>query len=411
MGKKNKYFEILYYQDNELHKVTAAFTQKEEIIQHYQKSHAIIIKITELQKTTHHDKANFLLLYPYKHLNLNEWILFFYKFSLMLDSGIPLYTLLQNISHTHQSRTKIIATDILNALEQGKSLAHGFEKYRQEIGDLGIALIEVGEKSGHLSSLLMLLVKHLKRKQENYKKIKNSLIYPSFLIFAMILALGIIIGFLLPKFKELFESFNKELPLITKFLFQLENIFSVYALYLCALLFLLYIIYILYFKNHKSFRMFIDKTLLKIPIVCTVLNTNYLYFYFSTIQILFQSGFPLDATLKLSSKSISNYFLRDTLYQILIHINQGCSLYESMKKINIFDHTILELIKTGELSGELEKIMSVITIIYEEESKQQETRITALIEPTITAIMAFFVLILALGIFMPLWDLNSGYVF
>lgn len=392
-------FEIIYSQNDVLHTTEFQAESRESAIQHFKQNQNIqLIKITQIAT-----KRSPLFC---KTLSTKELSIVFYQFAILLNAAIPLRNLLESLAQYPHPKVQAMFAHVLRAVQNGQQLCDGFAPFRKELG-IGIELIALGEKSGNLPQTLLLFVDFLRNKEQNQKRLLNALAYPIFLFIAIIAALFIIIGFLLPQFESLFMSFNKQLPPLTQFLFSLQILITPlflagYAISSCAIV----LFWILLRQNETLNRSF-DAFLLRIPFIGNLLRAQHLFFYFSTMKLLFAAGFVLDNVLDLCTKTCANSALRARLAMIPTYLKQGQTLSDSMQHVHIFTPIVLALIAAAQKSGEMEKMLHTAAELYGSESAHKQAQLLALIEPLITCLMAGVVLLIALGVFLPLWELNA----
>lgn len=392
-------FEIIYRQNGILHTTELQAKNREHAIQSFKQDQNIqLIKITPIQP-----KQTPLFMRPLRTKDLS---IVFYQFAILLNAAIPLRNLLQSLANYPHPRIKIMFQQALKSVQNGQQLRDGFAPFRKELG-IGLELIALGEKSGNLVSVLLLFVEFLRAKEQNHQRLISALAYPLFLLFAIIGALFVIIGFLLPQFENLFASFNKQLPPLTQFLFSLQILTTPLFLIGYAVIIATIILFLALTHKSETLQKILDSILLRLPFVGNLLRAQHLFFYFTTLKLLLGAGFVLDNALVLCTKTCPNFALRAKLESVLSYLKQGHSLCDSMRHSCVFEPIVLELITAAELSGEMEKMFQTAAALYETQSSQKQARLLALIEPLMTCLMAGVVLLIALGVFLPLWELNS----
>ncbi|RAX56851.1 hypothetical protein CCZ01_08310 [Helicobacter monodelphidis] len=406
-----KKFEILYSLQGVQHKKVIVSENRTQAIKEFSAfPHSQIIRVTEVKKGIKDYFPASVSKLIQKRISSTDLSYVLYQFGIMLEAGISIYTTLHHIAHSSaHPKIQTIFARILEQVESGKSLADSMAEFQEEFGSLGIALVKIGEKSGNLAQMIFIFVEFLRIKNENTKKVKNALAYPLFLIASMMGAIIVMFAYVLPQFKILFQSFNKKLPTITEILFQIESVFSVTIPYVIFIATGIMVVVSIVLQKSPHLQYLKDSSILKIPILGKVILFNHMYRYFETMRLLFSSGYPFLDMISLSSEMIDNRFLKLKIQQMKEYLALGNPLKDSMQRIHIFEANILELIKVGEESGELEKMMDLSAKIYKEKAESRQKAMLASIEPILTLFLAALVLILALGIFMPMWELNSSF--
>ncbi|MDE7256130.1 MAG: type II secretion system F family protein, partial [Helicobacter sp.] len=254
----------VYSQNGVLHTIEFQAESRESAIQYFKQNHQIqLIKITQIA-------AKRRPLFR-KSLSTKELSLVFYQFAILLNAAIPLHSLLESLAQYPHPRIAAMFAHVLSAVQNGQQLRDGFAPFAKELG-IGIELIALGEKSGNLPQTLMLFVDFLRAKEQNQKRLLNALAYPLFLCVAIIGALFVIIGFLLPQFESLFMSFNKQLPPLTQFLFSLQILTTPlfllgYGIGFCVLMLLWVLL-----RQNETFQQSFDALLLRIPFIGNLLR-------------------------------------------------------------------------------------------------------------------------------------------
>lgn len=394
-------FNIIYSYDGVIANMTLEADNREKAMEYItQKPHLKVIKIEHIPR-----KQPIIM---WNKIRLKELSIVFYQFSILLNAAIPLYSILENFTHHSHPKIKAMFLHVLNTVKSGKHLSDGFAYFRHELG-IGVDLIALGEKSGNLPAVLLLFVEYLQHKEHSHNRLMNAISYPLLLAISMLVALFVIIGFLIPQLESLFHSFNKTLPPLTQFLFSLQILISPYFILFYILFFVGVLLFIILLQNNAKIRLLYDGLLLHIPFIGTLLKSQYCFFYFTTLKLLLTAGFVIDNALELCANTCQNKALRKKLDMILSHLKHGHSMSNAMRNIDTFEPIIIELIHAAELSGEMEKMLHTAADVYGAQFQQKQSQILSAIEPIMTCIMAGFVLLLALGVFLPLWELNIAY--
>lgn len=392
-------FEVVYSQNGVLHTIEFQAESRESAIQYFKQNQNVqLIKITQIPTKR-------IPLFR-KSLSTKELSIVFYQFAILLNAAIPLRSLLESLAQYPHPRVAAMFAHVLSAVQNGQQLRDGFAPFYKELG-IGIELIALGEKSGNLPQTLMLFVDFLRAKEQNQKRLLNALAYPLFLLVAIVGALFVIIGLLLPQFESLFASFNKQLPPLTQFLFSLQILTTPLFLAGYAISFCVLVLFWILLRQNATFQHAFDALLLRIPFIGNLLRAQHLFFYFSTMQLLFAAGFVLDNVLNLCTKTCANSALRAQLATIPSYLKQGHNLSDSMQHARVFAPIVLALIAAAQKSGEMEKMLRTAAELYGSEAAHKQSQLLALIEPLMTCLMAGVVLLIALGVFLPLWELNA----
>lgn len=342
-------------------------------------------------------------------VKLDDMIPAFRQMSLMLNAGISIHTTLEDlVTFSASEKLKEIFQEVLLGINSGKSLSDAFRTFEDDLGSLSISLISLGEQTGSLAHSLGMLAETLEEIRNNTVKFKKALRYPTMVIVAMILAFVALILIVIPKFKAVFESFNAELPLPTRLLLQTEYILSNYGIY--VLLGLVVFIELLRrrYRASPSFKHQVDTYILKVKLIGDIIFLHTMSQYVSSLSLLLRAGISLEEALSSGSGMTRNDFLREKFEGVSEAIKRGVGLTDAFRATEIFEPTTLQMINTGEQSGDLDQMLGVAASYYKMRYDHLIDNLSAYIEPILTAFIAVLVLMLALGIFLPMWDLAEA---
>ncbi|WP_027327323.1 type II secretion system F family protein [Helicobacter pametensis] len=326
---------------------------------------------------------------------------------MMIAANIPIQECLDSLTtHTHNTRLAQVFAKISHSLENGLSLYESFAPYENIFGKLTLVMIEFGSRSGKLDLCLKLLLDELNNQEKSKKAIKKALFYPLFVLLCTIACFMILIQMVVPQFIELFAQNNLALPIYTKILIGTHTLIAQYGhLILLAMAILIPSLWIQISNKGKLYQLLLS-FILKIPWIGTILLNLYLYRYFFTLSILLQSGIDLLSCTNLAQESIESQTIQHKLRAIRISLVNGKTLHEALKESNLFDPLTLNLILVAQRSGQLEEILRTCATNYSSRANSMIEFLISLIEPCFTLLLGLFVLLLALGIFTPIWNLS-----
>ncbi|MFP4332788.1 MAG: type II secretion system F family protein [Campylobacterales bacterium] len=342
-------------------------------------------------------------------VTMDDLIASFRQISMMLNVGISIHQTLQDIiDFTNNNKLKAIFEDVLNGIDSGKSMSECFRPYKKDVGALAISLIDLGEQTGDMPSALDTLTIMLEEIRENVAKFKKALRYPLFTIFAMAVAFVILITVVVPKFRDIFSKMNAELPLPTIILLKLEEYVSNYGIIALVVGVVLGIVGRYYYYKSEAFQLKVDRFALKLYLIGKLIHLSASYQYLSTLSELIKAGIPLEESLRSASTMINNLHYRNKFDTVPEAINRGVNLTDAFKNIDVFETIPIQMISTGEKSGSLDQMLKTASNFYKMKYDSAIDNISASIEPLLTAFIAALVLLLALGIFLPMWDMASA---
>ena len=344
-----------------------------------------------------------------RKVNTQEFIVFIQQVAVMTNAGISLREALgEGLSSTEDKQIKAIATQAMEDIEAGLSLSDSLRKFQHQIGSIALTMVDLGEKTGALSESLGKLAKILEEIQENRSKMKKATRMPMISIGAMIVAFVVLIMLVVPKFKNIFAKLGADLPMPTKVLLGLEYLFSNYGVLIIAALFSLFVAHLQVYRRNDRYKMWVDRRYLKIHLIGSI--TRYAMFgrFMMVFSELIRAGIPLTEALSSARATIDNVYIKDKLRNVEISIQRGNSLAEALRDLGLFENMVIQMVKSGESGGELDKMLGKVADYYKTKFQHMVDNISSLIEPLLMALIAGMVLMLALGIFMPMWDLSSA---
>ena len=236
----------------------------------------------------------------------------------------------------------------------------------------------------------------------------KALRYPIITLIAIAVAFVVLIMMVVPKFKAIFESLHAELPLPTRILLGAEYVLSHYGLLVLAgiVAFILGIMFA--YKTSKDFKYKMDALMLKTYLIKDIIKYGTLQRFLMILASLLKSGVPLIEALKISEGIISNEVIKEKIFEIRKGINQGRSLTEMVEEVNLVNFIAVRMIKAGEESGELDMMLEKASNYYSDRFQDIIENMQAAIEPIMLTVIGGLVLLLALGIFMPMWNMASA---
>lgn len=342
-------------------------------------------------------------------IKLGDMIPAFRQMSLMLNAGISINATIEDlVTFSANERLKSIFHEVLVGINSGRTLSEAFEAYRDDLGSLSISLISLGEQTGSLAHALAMLAETLEEVQNNTAKFKKALRYPTMVVGAMAAAFVLLIMMVIPKFKSIFDSFNAELPLPTRFLLQTEYVLSNYGLLILAGLMACVWYARRQYRYSKGFKERVDRWILKVKLIGEIIFLHSMNQYVSTLSLLLKAGISLEEALASASAMTGNVYLKGKYESVSDAIRRGIGLTEAFRDTGLFESTTLQMINTGEQSGDLDRMLGVAANYYKVRYDNIIDNLSVYIEPILTAFIAVMVLLLALGIFLPMWDLAGA---
>ncbi len=384
-------------------------SKKEAIEKAKLKTNGVVLKIEETSQPLEEkveEFKNYLLSFRKIKIKRANLIATMRQLAVMANAGIPLHDALNEIANsTNDKQLQIILKDIAESINAGISLSQSMEKYKDELGNLTIMMIKLGEQTGDMASALFTLTNILEKIDENVRKFKKAIRYPLITLGAMAIAFTILIVYVVPKFKEIFERFHAKLPLPTRILLNIEYIFTHYGLYILLFLIASTIFVIFLYRTNPQFKKSIDTFLLKLYLLKDIIYYAQLNRFMLVFSELVKAGIPVIDALENSISLVDNSYLQEKLEIVKTMVEKGSSIEEAFAQTGLFENMILQMIAAGEASGQLDNMLQKITEYYGMKFDYILDNLSSYIEPIMLVIIAAMVLLLALGIFLPMWDM------
>lgn len=344
-------------------------------------------------------------------ININNKISAIRQIAVMTDAGISIHDAINEVAiNTENPKLKEIYTTMGNDINAGKSIADSIEPYKEEFGHVAIAMTKLGEQTGNISGSYHKLANILENIRDNIKKFKKAIRTPLITLVAMAIAFTILIMVVVPKFKAMFEKFNADLPIPTQILLWLENILNNYGLFVLAFIAGLVFLLLYYYKNDKKFKYQVDKLLVhpKFYLIHKIVFFSTMHKYTLVFGELVQSGIPVSEALDTAVGMVDNAYIKEKLLTVNANISRGISLSEAFEQTELFENMLLQMIRAGESGGQLDAMLQKVTDYYDSRFQDLIDNLASYIEPVMLFFIAGLVLLLALGIFMPMWDLGKA---
>ena len=346
-----------------------------------------------------------------KKIPINDKIATIRQIAVMTNAGIPINDSLENISKSIKSPVlKEVYTDINNGINSGNSLSDSIKPYAEEFGAVTLAMTELGERTGNLSEAYHKLSNILENIRDNKAKFKKAIRGPIITLIAMAIAFTILIMVVVPKFKTIFEKFDADLPIPTLILLWLENALTNYGIYILVGIFSIIYMIIHFYKTSPEFKYKMDGVLInkKFYLINKAIFLSTMHKYNLVFGELVKSGIPVAEALNTAVGMVENEVIKEKLLEVNQDIGRGMSLADAFEKTNLYEDMLLQMIKAGETGGQLDAMLDKVTDYYDMEFQDLIDNLSSYIEPIMLFFIAGLVLLMALGIFMPMWGLGSA---
>lgn len=410
-----KFFEVEYMANGRRQKMTLKANNRSEAQAIAKNKNAgVIVKVGETKSIPLEEQFADLMskvstFLGGSKIKINNLIAAFRQLSVMTNAGISIHDSIKEVSKsTEDKRLKAIFATLNDDLNQGQSLTDAITKFKNELGDVVIAMIKLGESTGNMSESLHKLSDILQEVWENQRKFKKALRYPIIVMSAMAIAFVILMLFVVPQFREIFEQLGARLPLPTIILLSIESALSNYGLYILAgFIATIYAIRYLY-KSNDDFKYKFDKFMLKVYLINKVIFYSTMSRFNLIFTELVRAGIPIADALETATLTVENQDIHDKLATIKIAVSRGVSLTEAFRDTQLYESMLIQMLSAGEKGGAIDAMLEKITDYYKAKFSDLVDNISSYVEPIMLLFMAGMVILLALGIFMPMWDLGNA---
>lgn len=337
-----------------------------------------------------------------------DLIIFTRQIYSLTKAGIPILRALNGLSESTNS--KLLADtlqDILSRMRNGYALSAAMSEHPRVFSQLYVSLIQVGENTGQLDRVFLQLSEYIEQEVETQKRIKSAMRYPSFVMIALVIAMVILNIYVIPAFAGMFAKFNAELPWTTQVLLGTSSFFVSYWHVMLGIVIAIFVGIKLWLNSEQGAYTW-DRYKLKIPIVGSIIERSLLGRFSRTFAMMLSAGVPLNSALYLIAHAVDNNYLQKKMLSMRSGIESGEGLLKTAQDAKLFTPLVLQMISVGEETGQVDSLLNEAADFYEREVDYELKNMTAKIEPILIAIVAGMVLILALGIFTPMWDMMGA---
>lgn len=326
----------------------------------------------------------------------------------LLKSGVPIMRGLAGLQESaiNKSFARVLK-DLRESLDAGRELSAAMRRHPDVFNSFYINMVRVGETTGRLDEVFLHLYDHLEFERDMRDRVKSAMRYPAFVIVAMVAAMAVINIFVIPAFAKVYAGFKAELPLMTKLLIATSDFtvnnwpYMVFVVIAAAVGFRAYI-------GTENGRYRWDKIKLRLPIVGKIILKGGLARFARSFSLASKSGVPIVQGLSVVAQTVENAYISDRIEQMRDGVERGESILRTAVTAGVFTPVVLQMIAVGEETGELDDLMDEIAQMYGREIDYELKTLSSQIEPILLVGLGVLVLIMALGVFLPIWDLGAA---
>ena len=337
-----------------------------------------------------------------------EIVLFFRQLALLLESGVNIVTSLELLQEQMANpNMKKAMLDILKELRNGNQLSTAMAKHPEIFTPLACRTLSIGEQTGGLETMLRQVADYMEKEMNSRKAIKGALTYPVIAAIVTVIVVGVLVGFVLPAFSDLYDKLNVELPTITKMMMDFSNAVKANAMYIILGIIAAIGAFLVYIKTPDGSYKW-DKFLLKLPLIGRVKQLNELSRCCRSISILFTAGLPLTEIMSMVTQSTNSKVMAEALNNVHQDMLKGEGLSGPMSKNPFFLPMIVRMVKVGEETGSLDTSLLAISNNYETEAEDKTKTLIGLIQPIMTLVIAGVIGLIALSMVSAMYSVYGN---
>jgi MSHA biogenesis protein MshG len=338
---------------------------------------------------------------------IEELVLFCRQMYSITRAGVPIIRGITGLAET--TRNPVLAEALFgvrNELESGRELSMAMGRYGEIFSPIMVSMVRVGETTGRLEEAFLQLAQYLELERDTRSRVKAALRYPSFVVLAIVAAVVVVNIWVIPKFADAFERMKLELPWQTHLLINVSDFFVNYwPLMLIGAGVALFGVRFYVRTSEGRYRW--DRLKLRLPLVGSIIHRATLARFSRSFAMSIASGVPLVQALTVVSRAVDNEYVGSRVLNMRNGVERGESLTRTATASNLFTPLVLQMLAVGEESGAVDRMLAEVADFYEREVDYDLKNLSTAIEPILIVAIGILVLILALGIFLPMWDLTK----
>jgi MSHA biogenesis protein MshG len=389
---------------------TAQAASRTDLMRQLRRQNIIATKIEQSseQRNKQNSQAG-MSFFNRSKIKIDDLIMFSRQMYALTRAGIPLIRAISGLADATRSPVlSDVLHDVTRSLTNGMTLSTAFRAHPTVFNELFISMIRMGESTGQLETAFKQLIDHLELEKDTRRKIVAATRYPIIVIVFISLAVFFVNIFVIPRFFDLFTKLGADLPLPTKILIMTSK-FMISYWWLLLMIIAGSIYAFIHWKRTPEGHLQWDRFILKIPIIGGVFERVALGRFARPFAMMISAGVPLLQALTVTSRTVGNLHIGKGIESMLYGIERGESLLATASATGLFNSLILQMIAVGEETGNISELLVDIADFYDQEVEYDLKRLAESIEPLLLIVMGVLVLVLALGVFLPMWELGAAY--
>lgn len=352
------------------------------------------------------DKVN--AFFGWDKIEIDELIMFSRQMHSLTKAGLPLDRAIKGLEASMINKNfRRIMRHVITGLENGNTLATALGQYPKVFSQLFLSLVHVGENTGRLDGAFIEVSKYLELDKDTKKQVKSATRYPMFVIMAMAVALGVVTVFVIPVFSDTFDRLGADLPWQTVWLINTSDFMINYWPFMLTTAGGAFFGFRYWVRTEAGLFKW-DRRKLQFPVAGDVFEKISLARFCRTFSMVIGAGLPMVQGLTVVAGAVGNTFVAYNVQKMREGVERGESLYATAAATEMFSPLVLQMIAVGEETGNVDDLLAEAAEFYTVEANYDIKRLSEAIEPILISFIAILVLILALGVFLPIWDLQSA---
>jgi type IV pilus assembly protein PilC len=344
-------------------------------------------------------------------VSTRDLVTFTRLFATMIDAGLPLVQCLEILAN--QQTNKIfqgVLRDVKNSVEQGASFSDSLRRHPKVFDELFVNLVQAGEVGGILDTIMTRLSVYLEKRQKLIAQLRGAMVYPSVVIVVAGGVMGVLLGFVIPAFENMFKEFGggkENLPKLTRIVVAISKGFVTYLPFLLVGLISFVTLVVYAYRQPKGRRFFHDLQL-KVPIIGPVIRKIAVARFTRTLGTLLQSGVPILDALDICARTAGNVIIESAVSYVRQRISEGKNMAEPLLETKVFPDMVVQMIGVGEQTGALDQMLNKVADFYEEETDIAVAAMTSAIEPVLMVGIGGLVGIMLISMYLPIFSLAGN---
>jgi type IV pilus assembly protein PilC len=326
----------------------------------------------------------------------------------MMAAGIPMVQAFEIVGNGNDKASmQRLILDIKAEVEGGTSLHEALAKHPLYFDDLFVNLVEAGEQAGALEALLDKVATYKEKTEALKKKVKKALFYPAAVLVVAVIVTVVLLLFVIPQFEALYKGFGADLPAFTQMVINLSRFVQQDGIYIAIVLFAAGWSFFYFKKRSRAMRQFLDRLVLKFPVIGPILNKSCIARYARTLSTMFAAGVPLVEALESVAGATGNIVYETAVLRMRDEVSTGQRLQRAMEATGLFPNMVNQMIAVGEESGSLDEMSAKVATFYEAEVDNAVDAMSSLMEPLIMVVLGVLVGGLVIAMYLPIFKLGS----